>query len=320
MTMLSKRFTIAASLAVCYAACPAQAQNYPDKPIRVVTAGGGGGLDMALRTLSQAIAPSLGQRFIVENRASSTRPEQVVLKAPADGYTLIYWANPLWLSPFLMEVNYDPIRDFAPISLVAQVPTVMVVHPSMPVKTVKELVALAKKHPGELNLSSTSNRSSSNALAGMLFQSYSGTDLTEIFYKDTGQTITDLVAGRVHVGFPSLAGTLPHIKSGRLRALGVSTAQPSPQLPDVPPLRTLYPDFVSASVHGFFAGANTAPAIINRLNQEVVRAVREPSLRDTFFGMGIEPVGSTPEQLTAYVRNEMRTSGKLIKEKGIRAE
>ena len=293
------------------------AQGWPEKPIRVVTAGTGGGLDLALRTLGQAVAPTLGQRFIIENRASSTRAEQVVLKSAPDGYTLIYWANPLWLSPFMLDVNYDPIKDFAPISLVAQIPTVLVVHPSIPAKSVKELVALAKKRPGELNLAMTSNRSSSNSLAGMLFQAFAGVDLTEINYKDTGQTINDLVAGRVHVGFPSLAGTLPHIKSGRLRALGVTTAQSSQQLPDVPPLKSLYPEFESASVHGMFAVASTPQAIINRMHQEVARAVRDPQVKEAMINMGIEPVGGTPEQMTAFMRVEMRTSGKLIKEKGI---
>ncbi len=298
---------------------PAHAQSWPSKPMRVLTVEAGGALDITLRTVTQAMTPSIGQPFVIENRPSNTRPEQVILKSAPDGYTLLYWANPMWLTPFLQDVNYDPLKDFVPISLVARAPGVLVTNAALPVKSVKELVDLAKAKPGTLNFGSTSAGTSPH-LAAVLFNTLAGIDVVSIFYKGTVQGVNDVVAGRVQFMFPSVASTLPLIKSGKLRALAVTSADPSELLPGVPPVAATYPDYEAVSMHSMFAVANTPQTIIARISQEVAKAVRLPEVKDKLFNIGIEVVGSSPQQLAATMKSEMTKTGKLIKDKGIRAE
>lgn len=313
------RFWFASLAALALVMGAAHAQTWPSKPMRVLTVEAGGALDITLRTVTQAMTPALGQSFLVENRPSNTRPEQVILKAAPDGYTLLYWANPFWLSPFLQEVNYDPLRDFTPISLVARAPGVLVANAALPVKSVKELVDLAKAKPGTLNYASTSAGSSPH-LAVVLFNTLAGIDAAQIFYKGTVQGVNDVVAGRVQYMIPSVASTLSLIKAGKLRALAITSAEPSELLPGVPPVAATFPEYESASLHALFAPAHTPQAVVARLNQELVRALKAPEVRSKLFNIAVEPVGSTPEQLLATVKSEMAKTGKLIKDKGIRAE
>ena len=310
---------VLAALTVVLGTAAANAQTWPNKPMRVLTVEAGGALDITLRTVTQAMSPALGQPFLVENRPSNTRPEQVILKSAPDGYTLLYWANPFWLSPFLQEVNYDPLRDFTPISLVARAPGVLVANAALPIKTVQDLVQMAKARPGSLNYAATSNGSSPH-LAVVLFNTLAGIDVQQIFYKGTVQGVNDVIAGRVQYMIPSVASTLSQIKAGKLRALAITSTDASELLPGVPPVAATFPEYESLSLHALFAPAGTSPTIVGRLHQELVKALASPEVKARLFNIAVEPVGSTPEQLVAVVRSEMAKTGKLIKDKGIRAE
>lgn len=295
----------------------AAAQSYPVRPVRIVTVAPGGTPDLIARLISQGITDSLGQPVIVDNRVGIVGIE-LVSKAPPDGYTLAVNGQNLWILPFLLSnMSYDPVRDFAPVSLVSRAPNVLVVHPSLPVKSVDELIALAKSRPGELNYG-TGGPGSSNHLSGELFKAMSGVNLVLINYKGTGASITGLLSGEVQVMFAGLGPAAPHIKSGKLRALAVTTARPSALTPGLPPVATYLPGYESVVLTGMFAPARTPVAIINRLNQEIVRVLARPDTRERLSNLGIEAVGSSPAEFAALIKSEMSTMGKLIKEAGLR--
>lgn len=216
-------------------------------------------------------------------------------------------------------MNYDPLKDFAPISLAAKAPGILVVNPQVPARSVKELVALAKAKPGQLNLAS-SFAGTSPHLASVLFNTQSGIQVTMVYYKSVAQGINDLLAGRAQMMFPSIAAALPHIRSGKLRALAVTSADPSELTPDIPPLAASgYPDYESVSFHAMFAPAGTPQPIITRLNREVVHSLHQADVKERLLKLAITVIGSTPEQLTATVKSEMARMGKVIKDNGIRA-
>lgn len=295
----------------------AAAQSYPVRPVRIVTVAPGGTPDLIARLISQGITDSLGQPVIVDNRVGIVGIE-LVSKAPPDGYTLAVNGQNLWILPFLLSnMSYDPVRDFAPVSLVSRAPNVLVVHPSLPVKSVDELIALAKSRPGELNYG-TGGPGSSNHLSGELFKAMSGVNLVLINYKGTGASITGLLSGEVQMMFAGLGPAAPHIKSGKLRALAVTTARPSALTPGLPPVATYLPGYESVVLTGMFAPARTPVAIINRLNQEIVRVLARPDTRERLSNLGIEAVGSSPAEFAALIKSEMSTMGKLIKEAGLR--
>ena len=304
-------------LAVLSGGAVAAEQAYPNKPVRIVTVAPGGTPDLIARLISQGITGSLGQPVIVDNRVGVVGIE-IVSRAPADGYTLAVNGQNLWILPLMQpNISYDPLRDFAPVSLVTRAPNVLVVHPSVPVKSVEDLIALAKAKPGELNYG-TGGPGSSNHLSGELFKAMSGAKLVLINYKGTGASITGLLAGEVQVMFAGLGPAAPHIKSGKLRALAVTTAQPSPLTPGLPPIATILPGYESVVLTGMFAPAKTPPAIINRLNQEIVRVLARPDIRERLSNIGIEAVGSSPADFAALIRSEMSTMGKVIREAGVR--
>jgi tripartite-type tricarboxylate transporter receptor subunit TctC len=299
----------------------ADGQEFPSKPIRIVTAGVGGGSDFAARLIGQAISGPMGQQVIVDNRSGGVIPGEVVAKSAPDGYTLLLYGSAHWLAPFLQDkVPYDPIKDFLPVTLAASTPAVLVVHPSLPVKSIKELIALAKARPGQLNYA-TGAAGSSDHLAAELFRVMAALDMVRIPYKSGTARMTDLVGGHVLMSFGTGGTLMPHINAGKLRALGVTSAQPSALFPNLPTIAASgLPGYEAVSIYGVFVPARTSDPVIRRLNQEIVRALNQPELKEKLLLVGVEPVGSSANGLAAAVQAEMTKLGKIIKDAGIRAD
>ena len=305
---------------VLTAASAEQAQSFPAKPIRIITSGIGGAGDVASRLVAQGIAPALGQQVIVDNRASGPIPVEVTLKSPADGYTLMLYGSTVWLGPYLRANAPDPLRDFAPISLAATAPNILVVHHSLPVKDVKELVALAKAKPGALNYGTTGIGSSPH-LAAELFQAMAGVQFVRISYKGAGAALTDLIGGQIQLSFATASSVSPHLKTGRLRALGVSSARESVLLPGLTTIAAAgLPGYESSSLQGVFAPAGVPAPILQKLSQEIMRYLHSSDAREKFLAVGVEVVGSTPEQFTTAMKTEMSRMGKVIRDAGIRED
>jgi tripartite-type tricarboxylate transporter receptor subunit TctC len=296
----------------------AVAQDYPTKPVRIVASEAGGGGDFIARLVAQGLSSAFGQQVVVENRGGGVIAGDVVAKSPPDGYTLLLYGNTLWLLPLMRKhVPYDPQRDFAPITLAGRAVNVLVVHPSLPVKSVKELIALARARPGQLNFS-TAAPGTINHLAGELFNSMAKVNIVRVSYRGSPSAVTAVMSGEVQLMFASAAPVRPHIQAGRVRALGVTTATRSMTYPDLPTIaESGVPGFEAVSTHGIFAPAKTPDAIIARLHQEIIRVLQRPESRDRFAGIGAEPIGSTPEQLTAKIKAEIARMGKVIREAGI---
>ena len=292
-------------------------QPYPAKPIRIVTTEPGSGSDIVLRSIAQSLSASLGQQVIIDNRGIVAG--EIVAKAPADGYTLLAYGSALWIAPLLRDsVPYDPLQDFAPVTVTVITPNVLVVHPSLPVKTVKELIALARARPGQLNYASSSTGATPH-LTAELFKAMAGIDIVRIPFRGTGPALVALLGGQVQLMFPNAGAATPHVQSGRLRALAVTTSAPSALAPGLPTVAAAgLPGYESESPLAMFAPARTPATIIQRLNQEMARALNEPGARTRLFNSGMEAVGSTPEQLTATVRLDIAKWGKLIRDAGIR--
>jgi tripartite-type tricarboxylate transporter receptor subunit TctC len=309
-------FAIAASVS-----CAVYAQNYPVKPVRIVTGGVGGGTDLISRLIAQGISEPLGQPVIVDNRASGVVSAEIVAKSPQDGYTLLVTSGVLWIGPFIEpNVPYDPIRDFAPISWTNNQPNVLVVHPSLPVRSVKELITLARWKPGALSYSTGATGSSSH-LAPALFKTMTGINMVRIPYKSGATEMADLIGGHVQLTLGTPAQLMPHIKSDRVRALAVASLKPSALFPGLPTIsESGVPGFESGVITGIFATARTPEPIINRLNAEIVRYFSAAETKQRLLNMGVEAVGSSPEALAAAIKVDMAKWGKLIKDAGIRAD
>lgn len=301
----------------------AYAQTFPSKPIRLITAEAGGGVDLISRLIAQGAGANLNQQILVDNRggAGGAIAGEAVARASADGYTLLLYGSAIWLAPFLRgNVPYDPVRDFSSITLAARAPNIIVIHPSLPARSVRELIALARTRPGELNYASASAGSSSH-LAPELFKSLAGVNIVRIAYKGTGPALGDVLNGQVHMMIPNAASVAPQVKSGKLRGLAVTSPLPSALFPGLPTVAASgLPGFESGTIAGMFAPAKTASSVISRLNQEIVRALSQPDLKERLFTAGAEAVGSTPEQLSATVLSEMTRFGKIIRDAGIRDE
>jgi tripartite-type tricarboxylate transporter receptor subunit TctC len=303
------------------AASTSSGQAYPNKPVRIVATEPGGNGDFIARLIAQGISGVLGQPVIVENRAGMIGGETVA-KAPPDGYTLICNGGGLWLAPFVRDkVPYDPVRDFSPITLTHRAPVLIVVHPSLPVKSIKELIALAKASPGVLDFSVGSIGSSPH-LAAELFKSMANIDMVRIPYKGGGAAaIIALISGEVHLSFASAASVAPHVKSGRLRALAVTSAEPSALAPGLPTVAASgLPGYELEVTTGLFAPAKTPEVIINRLNQEIVRFLNTAAAKEKSLSAGAEAAGTSPEEFAAYIKAEMTRMGKVIKDAGIRVD
>lgn len=296
----------------------APGQSYPTKPIRLVTSEPGSGVDLVARLAAQGLTDSLGRQVIVENRGGMLAGD-TVLRAMPDGYTLLVSGTSLWLSPFMREsATYDPVRDFSPITLAASSPNVLTVHPSLPVESVKDLVALARSRPGELNYGSGSTGAPTH-LAAELFKALSGVNIVRIPYKGTGPAMNALMAGQVQLMFVSTSSVAPHVNAGRLKALAVTTAQPSALAPGLPTVAAAgLPGYEATSLVAVFAPARTPAPLINRLNLEIVQLLGRTQVKERLFNSGAESIGSSPEELAAAMKSDMSKWGKLIKAAGIR--
>jgi tripartite-type tricarboxylate transporter receptor subunit TctC len=305
---------LAPGFGMMFIAGAALAQDYPIKPLRIVTASAGGGTDFMARMVAQGLS-GLGQAVVVDNRVSGAIQGEIVAQAVPDGYTLLVSSGNLWIAGFMQKVPYD----FYPITLAATSPYVLVVHPQVAAKSVKELIALAKARPGELNYVSLA-AGTSNHLAGELFKALAGVNIVRVTYKSAATGTTELIGGQVQLMFTSVTSVAPHVKSGRLRALAVTGAQPTVLFPGLPTVGASLPGYETAATYGVFAQAKTPVAIIRRLNQTIVTHLKTPESRERLFNAGAEPVGDTPEQFAAMIKTDMARWEKVIKAAGIRAD
>ncbi len=320
MTGLLKRWL---GVALLCAAAAAQAQTWPSKPIRLVVGfPPGGGNDIIARLLGAKMQETWGEAVIVENRpgAASIIAAELVAKSPADGYTLLVNATGgMSLNPILYpKLPYDPLKDFEPISMVGVFPLVLVVNPSVPARSVRELVAYARKNPGKLNYSAGST---SFQVATEMFKQMTGTDIRHIPYKGSAASINAVLAGDVQltiVDTPPLAG---HLQSDRLRALAVTSAKRAPGLPDLQTLAEAgVPGYDMSLWIGLFAPAGTPRPIVAKLSAEVARIVRLPDVRDKLVGMGVDPLGNSPEQVAEWIRAELARYRPVVRAANIKAE
>ena len=316
-----------AALLVC-CMCGAQAQpiatGYPAKPIRIIVPyAPGGPTDILARAIGQTLTEAWGQTVIIDNRpgASGNLGTAAAAKAPADGYTLNMVGISFAVAPSLdAKLGFDPIKDFAPITLVATVNNLLVVHPSLPVKSVRELITFAKARPGQVSYAS-GGVGGAQHLAGELFTSMSGMRMTHIPYKGSAPGLTALIGGEVSVGFTDMLITLPQVKSGRLRALAVTGPERSALIPDLPTIAEAgLPGYSVTAWFGLLAPAAAPPEIIVRINAEIVKSLRTPQLMERLAALGADPVGSTPAAFAAHIRNEIAKWSKVVNAAGLHAE
>jgi len=314
---------VAAALLVAAGAACAQ-QNYPTRAIRlVVPSSPGGGTDITARIIAPKLSEYLGQQVVVENRAGAGTMigGEVVARSAPDGYTLLMGISTLAINPAMYrKVPYDALKDFAPISQVVSLPNILVSHPSIPVRNVKELIAFTKAHPAQLNFASAGIGTSPH-LSMELFLVLSHIKMLHVPYKGSGQGVVDLLAGHVAVMMPSILTALPYAKDGRLRALGVTSARRAPGAPDIPTIAEAgVPGYEATQWFGVLAPTGTPRDIVNRLHNEVVRVLKTPEVRNRLSADGAEPVGSTPEEFAAYIRSETAKWAGVIKSAGIKPE
>ena len=309
---------IAAGLLAAIASCAAFAQNYPERPIRIVTTEPAGGGDLSARLLAQHMSASLGRQVIVDNRGGGVLAIEIVARAPPDGYTLLIYGGTLWIGPLLMnDVSWDAVKDFAPITAAVRVPNVVAVHPSLPVKTVAQLIALAKARPGELNYASGSSGASTH-LAAELFKNMAGIDIVRVPYKGAASAVTALAGGQVQLMFPTVAAAGPYLKAGRLRALAVTTAAPSALAPGLPTVAAAaLPGYESSSLFGVFAPAGTPAAIVSLLNREMARVLNLPDVKERLLRAGVEVVANPVVEFAAMMQSDVVKWSRLIKRAGI---
>jgi tripartite-type tricarboxylate transporter receptor subunit TctC len=312
-------------LCCAIAAAPAIAQQYPTRPVRfVVPFAPGGSVDTLARTIGPRLADALGQQIVVDNRPGGNGDigMLIVAKAPPDGYTILlgYIAN-LAIAPSLYaKMPYDPAQDYAPVTQVATSPNVLTAHPSVPAKGLKELIELAKAKPGTVNFASTGVASVGH-LTGELLNSLAGMKMTHVPYKGGGQAIIDLVGGHVQVMFSGFSAAMPHIKSGKARALAVTGAQRSPALPDVPTIAEQgFPGVEATAWYGVLTPTGTPRPVVVRLHGELVKILKLPDVVQRLDALGFEMVGSTPEQFASYMKAETRKWAKVVKASGAKPE
>ncbi len=304
----------------CAFTSAAQAQVFPNKPIRIVTSEPGGAGDFISRMIAQGISAPLGMQVIVDNRGGSVViPAEVAANAPADGCTLIVYGSTFWVGPLLEKMPYDPVRDFAPVALLTRSPNLVVVHPSLPVKSIADLVALARTKPGSLNYGSGATGAITH-VAAELFNSMAHVKITRIPYKGAGPALNALVAGEVDLMFPTASSVSPHLKSGRVRPLAVTTRTPSALFPGLPTVAAVVPGYETASMEAIFTTARSPDAIIARLNQEIMRALNKPDVKEKLFNSGAEVASGTPDDLGAVVKAEIARTRKVIEDTGMRVQ
>ncbi len=316
---------IVPALAVCAVtlAANAGAQSWPARPIRmIVPFAAGGGTDIQARLFSIKLTPALGQSVLVDNRpgGGGNIGAELVAKAPPDGYTVLFQSASLAVNQTLYtKLNYSAVRDLAPVLLVSSTPLILVVHPSVPAKSVKELIALARAKPDSFNFGSNSSGSTSH-LAAELLKTMTGTRMTHIPYKGSGQATTALLGGEIDLLFSTMPPAVPHIKAGKMRALAVTTLKRSPVLPEVPTMNDTVKGFESDNWYGMFFPTGTAREIITRYHAEMMKVLKDPEVRTLMERDGSEPLGSTPEEFGAYFKREVEKYARVIKASGARAE
>ena len=301
-------------------ALSAAAADYPTKPIRIIVPSqAGGGADIVARVIGQKLTEAWGQQVVTDNRMGGVGPE-IAAKALPDGYTVMFTTSALTVREALFsKLSYNTLRDFQPVTQVLSQSNVMVVHPSLQVKTVPDLIAVAKAKPGQLNYGSGGN-GTSNHLAGVLFQTMAGIDVVHVPYKGVPAALIDTVAGRMHYTIGSPVSTLPHVKEGRLRLIAVTTPKRSPTLPDVPTIAESLPGYEFTGWMGFLMPVRVPRAIVDKLHKESVRIVYLPDVKQKLQLDAAEPVGSTPEEFTAHLRGEVARWTKVVKAGGIKVE
>jgi tripartite-type tricarboxylate transporter receptor subunit TctC len=326
---MSPRLELAGMLAAAWCGCLAAgiafAQNdYPRKPIRIVVpVAPGGGTDFTARLLGQKLTEALGQTVVVDNRpgAAGNLGVELVAKATPDGYTLVMPITSFPINPSLYsKLPFDTVKDFAPVVLAASAPLLLVVNPGVPAQSVKDLVALAKAKPGQMNYANSGSGTTAH-LASELFKRMAGVEIVNVPYKGGGPAVIDLIAGQVQIFFSTIPAALQQVKAGRLRALAVTSSKRVTELPDMPTVsESGLPGFEVVGWFGLFAPAGTPKPVITRLNGELVKILGIPETRERLSGHGLIPGGGTPQELGQFLQAEIAKWGKLIKETGIRAE
>jgi tripartite-type tricarboxylate transporter receptor subunit TctC len=322
---LAVRWMVAGSLSLTAVLAQAQTAGYPVKPVRwVVPFPPGGSADIMGRMIGQDLAKALGQQVVIENRAGASAivGSEYVAKSPADGYTLLQAnVSQMTIHPSLYpRLPYDPLKDFAPVTVLGIVTSVMVTTPSLPVASVRDLVALAKKRPGQLNFTS-SGAGSSTHLTGELLKQRAGIAMTHINYKGSGPALTDVMAGFVEIMFENLPSALPFINANKLKVLAVTGKDRSPVLKSVPTLaESGFPGFDMVSWQALVAPAGTPRAVVDRLNAEVAKVLKTPEMKEKMTGLGTDVVANSPEQFAQYLREETAKWSKIVKDAGIKLE
>jgi tripartite-type tricarboxylate transporter receptor subunit TctC len=306
---------------------PALAQTadaWPSKPLRfILPFPPGGGTDILGRLIADRMSAGLGQPVVTENRggAGGNVGAEAAARSAPDGYTIVLVAPSLAISPSLYsKLNYDPVRDFAPVSLVATVPNVMVTHPSVPANTLAEFIRLAKTKPGEMNFGSGGS-GTSNHLAGELFNIVAGVKLVHVPYKGVNLAMNDVLSGQIHLVVIGVPAAAPHIKAGKLRALALVAPQRADALPDVPTVAEAgLPNFEVTTWYGILAPAGTPKPIVTRLNAELARIMHAPDLKERLTALATDPVTSTPEEFADYIKREIAKWGEVVRQAGLKAD
>lgn len=306
-----------------FAASAAFAQQWPAKPVRmIVPFAVGGGTDIQARLFSAKLQPALGQQIIVDNRtgAGGNIGAELVAKAPPDGYTVLFQSASLAVNASLYrKLNYNATRDFSPVMLVSSTPLILVIHPSVPAKNVKELTALAKSKPGVFNFGSNSTGTTSH-LAAELMKTMTGTTMTHIPYKGAGQAVIALVGGEIDMLFTTILAAAPHIESGRMRALAVTTLKRAPSLPNVPTVDETLKGFESDNWYGMFFPAKTPANIVSRFHAEMMKVLTDADVKKLMESQGAVPLGTTPDEMARYLLREIEKYAKVIKASGAQAD
>ena len=312
ISMLSATAMMAGSGVAC-------GQSFPNKPLRIVTSAAGGGSDFDARIIAQGIAGPLGQPVIVDNRAIGAVAAEIVSKSPPDGHSLLVNGAAMWLLPLLRKAPYE-VADFAPITLIEWSVNIVAVHPSVPAKSIRELIELAKSKPGGLNYASTATAGRQH-LAGELFKSMAGVNIVHVPYKGNALAVTALIAGEVQLFISDIGLLMPQAKSGKVRALAVTSAKPTVLAPGLPSVaESGLPGYEATGATGIWARANTPRASVNRLNQEIVQLLNRPEIKQRFLDAGLEVVANSPEQFSAFIKTDTVNMAKVIKDAGIKVD
>lgn len=299
----------------------AMAQTYPAKSVRLVVGfAAGGGTDTISRVIGKKLADVWPHALVVENRPGADGSIATALAAQAapDGYTLVMVSNAHTITPFLRKLPYDPVKDFAPVTLAASTPNLLVVHPTLPVRSVKELVALAKARPGELTFGS-SGAGTSPFLAMELLKLMTKTNIVHVAYKGSNPAVIDLMGGHIQLMFGAIPTVGPHVKSGKLRAIAISSPKRWPLFPDLPTVSETLPGFEAATWYGVLAPAGTPPAIVNKLQNDMAGVLQQPDVRAYITGSGFAPIGNKPDEFAQIIQRDMQKWGKLLRAIGVAA-